>query len=1079
MLAAGLVGTTPVGASAEPRPAPTGPTASAQSNPNRENPERENATSRVVTLFTGDRVTVHGQSIAVAPRAGVHFIRFQRAKAHYVVPSDALPLLAADRLDERLFNVTALLDADLDRQSHLRLLVSDAARVRGLAASPELDAVDGFATKVPVADLARTWQTTRTSLSAGKIWLDGVRRSTLDVSVPRTGAPEAWAAGYDGTGVKVAVLDTGIDDNHPDLAGRVLARQNFVSEFESAADVSGHGTHVSSTIAGSGAASDGRYRGVAPGASLLDGKVCYRTPDGRGVCPDSAVLAGMQWAAESGAKVVNMSLGGTDEPGIDPLEAAVNDLTAEYGTLFVIAAGNADGWSPYRVASPSTADAALSVSNWTKTGEVNWSSLPGPRVGDYGVKPDIAAPGTEIMAARSTAGIFPPELPGGAYFSATGTSMAAPHVAGAAALLAQAHPDWKAAQTKASLMASAQPLTGADVFGQGAGHVQVGRALGQSVTVTPPSLSLGALDWPLTDAPTDRTVTYHNSGTAPVVLDLAFDGTAPTGLVTLGANTLTVPAGGTATVEVTVDERVGGEAYGVFVGRLVASSAGVDLRTPFSVFRESPAASLHLSTVGRDGGAPASSVVILRNLANGTEYLSYESSRSFRVPLNSTWAVTAALVESDGTVSLLANPRVLADGNQEVVLDARRAKPVDIRVPDGRAVPYDAQVLLAQRAEGGTFLDAVSGDPRTIRTADLGPAGVDGLETFVQAVFTGPARRGLPPGGTDVYQLGWQVPDAFPTGFVRRVRSGELATVAAEYARNAPEVASTRYNRPLVDSDVFVPASTLPPVVPPLRRTEYYGGNVGWRSTVVEESTASLGTVTSWSHPADPGYRAGREYRERWNGTPTTLTVAQQVPGWAAATRDGNTIRVGFDTYSDGAGHLGLPYGMQNHGLTLHRGDTLLGAYDFLYGNWEVGEETETYRLRYGFDVPTPLASRIEAEWTFRSSAQRQGELPLRTVGFAPELAIDNSARAGSRLTIPLVLTGQAGTAPVRSVRLSVSYDDGRTWQPVPTGPLPGGGYAGTVTHPKRAGHVSLRGYVVDADGNTASGTVLRAYRLR
>ncbi|MFE2094582.1 S8 family serine peptidase [Streptomyces sp. NPDC059460] len=95
---------------------------------------------------------------------------------------------------------------------------------------------------------------------------------TLDQSVPQIGAPEAWAAGYDGTGTKVAVLDTGIDPDHPDVAGRVKKTQNFTDDPD-AVDHHGHGTHVASTIAGSGAASGGKYKGVAPGADLYIGKV--------------------------------------------------------------------------------------------------------------------------------------------------------------------------------------------------------------------------------------------------------------------------------------------------------------------------------------------------------------------------------------------------------------------------------------------------------------------------------------------------------------------------------------------------------------------------------------------------------------------------------------------------------------------------------------------------------------------------------------------------------------------------------------------------------------------------------------
>jgi subtilisin family serine protease len=111
---------------------------------------------------------------------------------------------------------------------------------------------------------------------------------------------------------------------------------------------------VASTIAGSGAASEGRYRGVAPDAALLDAKACV----GR-FCAESAVLAGMQWVADQGAKVVNLSLGGQDTPDVDVLEQGVRTLTERYGALFVVAAGN-DG-ADRTVGSPASADAALAV----------------------------------------------------------------------------------------------------------------------------------------------------------------------------------------------------------------------------------------------------------------------------------------------------------------------------------------------------------------------------------------------------------------------------------------------------------------------------------------------------------------------------------------------------------------------------------------------------------------------------------------------------------------------------------------------------------------------------------------------
>src|SRR5690606_34268489 len=109
---------------------------------------------------------------------------------------------------------------------------------------------------------------------------------------------------FDGTDTTIAVLDTGISPDHPDVADKVVAEENF-SDAPDAGDGFGHGTHVASIAAGTGARSDGTYTGVAPGASLLNGKVL----DDEGYGQTSWVLAGMEWAVDQGADVINMSLG--------------------------------------------------------------------------------------------------------------------------------------------------------------------------------------------------------------------------------------------------------------------------------------------------------------------------------------------------------------------------------------------------------------------------------------------------------------------------------------------------------------------------------------------------------------------------------------------------------------------------------------------------------------------------------------------------------------------------------------------------------------------------------------------------
>ena len=447
-----------------------------------------------VTLVTGDRITVGPGTLRIAKAPGRERIPFMTAKTKSglsVIPADAGALIAAGTVDRRLFDVSLLhrLGYADDKVGTVPLMVTstgDTAKVRSLAGGRDVRALSasGITSLRTAKTETATFWTSWTRTRPGKLWLVGKLRPTLDVSVPQIGAPQAWAAGHTGAGVTVAVLDTGVDADHPDLAGVIDEMKNFTDSDNGMADAVGHGTHVASTIAGTGAASGGRYVGVAKGARLKIGKVCDWE------CPEDDIVAGMEWAAKSGARVVNMSIGAVPDEVSDLLADTVNRLSENTGVLFVVSAGN--GGAPETINSPGIADAALAVGSVDKvTDALSEYSSQGPRVlpsrrADYAVKPDITAPGNDIVAARSGGTV----AGGDAYVSYSGTSMSSPHVAGAAAILAGVHPDWAGPRLKTTLMSTAAVIDGQTVYQQGAGRVDVARAVSATVAATG-SLSLG------------------------------------------------------------------------------------------------------------------------------------------------------------------------------------------------------------------------------------------------------------------------------------------------------------------------------------------------------------------------------------------------------------------------------------------------------------------------------------------------------------------------------------------------------------------------------------------------------------
>ncbi len=663
------------------------------------------AKTHKVTLVTGDVVTLttmaDGKQVADVDRPdnAVGGVRMQEIGGDlYVIPDEAVGLLGADRLDRRLFDVTDLVEMGYDDAHRTTVPVIASyvpSRTRSAAIPPaptgstevrELPSIHGAALTTPKRKAHRFWRSLvdeavesprkpELTQDVQKLWLDGRVQPTLSESVPQIGAPEAWAAGFDGKGVKVAVLDTGVDLTHPDLVGQIDGTKSFVPG-EDMTDINGHGTHVVSTIVSTGAGSEGKYKGVAPGADLIMGKV-LGGPEGSG--QDSWVMAGMQWAAESGAKVVSMSLGDAmPSDGSDPMSLAVDSLSAQYGSLFVIAAGNA---GPETISTPGAAASALTVGAVDKQDQLAYFSSTGPLTGTGAMKPDITAPGVDITAARSQQMT---DGGSGLYRTLSGTSMATPHVAGAAAILAQQHPAWTGEQLKDQLMSSAKGLDATySPFEVGTGRVDVAAAIHDTVRATPTAF-FGNYTWPheATDVAVTKDVVLTNDGDHDVTLDLAVTNAA----FTLGASTVTIPAGAKETVPVTGDpQAVGpGRHTGYLVGTDAATGKPVT-RTSLGLIKEDERYDLNIELVDR-AGKPAAGYVGVTMAGDPWPYTLYvEGSTTMRVSPG-VYSVTTYLdVAGEGSdrsgLAVLVDPETKVDKTTTVVLDARKARLLQTTAP--------------------------------------------------------------------------------------------------------------------------------------------------------------------------------------------------------------------------------------------------------------------------------------------------------------------------------------------------------------------------------------------------------------
>ncbi len=310
-------------------------------------------------------------------------------------------------------------------------------------------------------------------------------------------ADKLWAKGIDGRGITVAVLDSGIDKNHPDLIGKVVAEKNFLTDEVTADDLLGHGTMVAGIIAGSGNASNGKYKGIAPGASLLNVKVIDSKGDGK----VSDIIAGIEWAIYNGADVLSLSLGGINLGETNPPITMAADNAVNNGVVVCVAAGNRnstetggqstgttssqlgkgttpidlsqlDGGNkedvyfflvpivlalpPGLIDSPGDGVKVITLGATDAKGRMASFSGSGPTRDDR-IKPDVVAPGVDIIFTVP-AGLDKLNYVDVYYARESGTSLSTPVAAGLSALLLQANSNLTPAGIKAAMTRGALKL---------------------------------------------------------------------------------------------------------------------------------------------------------------------------------------------------------------------------------------------------------------------------------------------------------------------------------------------------------------------------------------------------------------------------------------------------------------------------------------------------------------------------------------------------------------------------------------------------------------------------------------------
>ncbi|MGD9962500.1 MAG: S8 family serine peptidase [Thermoplasmata archaeon] len=480
------------------------------------------------------------------------------------------------------------IDAALEMASEASYRLSGSESLPGTGHSPKAfgHSLNGFSARLDLgtidALLARD-----PGLS---IYPDITLNATDTDDARQIGADRLWEATdpsgsyVTGLGIVVAVIDTGVDYTHPDLGGdigaayKVIGGYDFVNDDSDPMDDNGHGTHVAGIIA-----ADGGILGVAPDARIL----AYKALGAGGSGSMSDVIFAIDAAldpdgdglTDDHADIISMSLGGAGSVD-DPVCEAVERAVAE-GVVVIVAAGN-EGPSLGTVATPGVAPSALTVGAVDDDGVLAEFSSRGPTT-DMRVKPEISAPGVGILSTVPFSGTSISSPTG--YASLSGTSMATPHVSGAAALLLQMHPAWTPAMVKSAIVSNPTALD-ESLWAAGAGEVWVPGASEETLFSSDPLVSYGLAgsspkSFSVTNSGMSGTFMLSSSDSFSMTANGTHTDSADTGLSSASPLSVYISSSQSAAVSVTVSMPSTSSAEGYYEGAVSLTSSLGTVSVPF------------------------------------------------------------------------------------------------------------------------------------------------------------------------------------------------------------------------------------------------------------------------------------------------------------------------------------------------------------------------------------------------------------------------------------------------------------------------------------------------------------------